>query len=285
MVPSAPVSMRRLASAYPVSKRLWKPTWSVAPDAATSRAISTVSSYPSAIGFSQKAGMPASKEARIKGACAGVDAAITTASGPEPSTASMCPASPPTSCATSSARCGSASPTSISSTLGSRASTPAWRAPIRPAPSSPTFIRVSLTPIVDKGTREASPALTPTHRQRCYWSAHPASTGARALCKRTAPSAQIGLQATGIAPRIVPLYARKHPTPQGSLEMKIAVVEKTGSLASYAVAEVRGGCFVEKKYGALVIPQHRGRHAFGDLVLHGGGHGACLVRARGEEQD
>src|ERR687897_2125782 len=92
------------------------------------------------MGFSQKAGMPAMTEARIKGACAGVEEAMTTASGPEPSTASMCPAFPPTSFATSSARCASASPTSISSTLGSRASTPAWRAPIRPAPSSPTFI-------------------------------------------------------------------------------------------------------------------------------------------------
>ena len=44
--------------------------------------------------------MPASTAARIKGACAGVDAAMTTASGPEASTASIRPASPPTSPAT-----------------------------------------------------------------------------------------------------------------------------------------------------------------------------------------
>src|SRR5215207_4476465 len=57
------------------------------------------------------------------------------------------------------------------------------------------------------------------------------------------------------------------------------------SLAGYAVAQVRGGCFVEKEYGVGMIPQHRGWHAFGDLVLHGRGHGPRLVRARGEEQD
>src|SRR5829696_8689846 len=139
MVPRAPDSMRRLASAYPASKRLWKPIWSVAPVASTSPTTSAVSSYPSAIGFSQKAGMPASMAARMRGACAGVDAAITTASGPESRTASIRPASPPTSPATFSARRISASPTRISSTPGSPASTPAWTAPIRPAPSSPTL--------------------------------------------------------------------------------------------------------------------------------------------------
>src|SRR5215210_489825 len=86
--------------------------------------------------------MPASTEARIRGACAGVEAAMTRASGPAPSTSSIFPASPPTSLATASALFGSASPTSISLTPGSRESTPAWRAPIRPAPSSPTFIRI-----------------------------------------------------------------------------------------------------------------------------------------------
>src|SRR5215210_1935783 len=139
MVPSAPDSMRRLASAYPASKRLWKPIWSVAPVAWTSPTTSAVSSYPSAIGFSQKAGMPASMAARMRGACAGVDAAITTASGLDSRTASIRPASPPTSPATSSARRISASPTRISSTPGSPARTPAWTAPIRPAPSSPTL--------------------------------------------------------------------------------------------------------------------------------------------------
>src|SRR5215218_10666728 len=142
---------------------------------------------------------------------------MTTASGPEPSTASIRSAFPPTSCATSSARCISESPTSISSTAGSRASTPVWRAPIRPAPSSPTFIL-----------------------SRCYWSAHPASTG---------------------------------------------VGREDASLASDAVPEVRGGCFVEKQYGVGVIPQHRGWHALGDVVLHGRGHGPCLVRTRCEEQN
>src|SRR5215203_1720364 len=34
-----------------------------------------------------------------------------------------------------------------------------------------------------------------------------------------------------------------------------------------------------------MIPQPRGWHALGDVVLHGRGHGACLVRTRGEEQD
>src|SRR5215210_2445286 len=86
--------------------------------------------------------MPASTEARIRGACAGVEAAMTRASGPAPSTSSIFPASPPTSLATTSALFGSASPTSISLTPGSRESTPACRAPIRPAPSSPTFIRI-----------------------------------------------------------------------------------------------------------------------------------------------
>jgi hypothetical protein len=62
------------------------------------------------------------------------------------------------------------------------------------------------------------------------------------------------------------------------------VVEKTRSLASYAVSEVRGGCFVEKQYGVGVTPQHRGWHALGDVVLHGG-HGCYLVRTRSEEQD
>ena len=32
----SPDSMRRLASAYPASKRLWKPIWSVAPESSTS---------------------------------------------------------------------------------------------------------------------------------------------------------------------------------------------------------------------------------------------------------
>src|SRR5215210_3737082 len=57
------------------------------------------------------------------------------------------------------------------------------------------------------------------------------------------------------------------------------------SLACDAVPEVRGGSFVEKQYGALVTSQHRGWHALGDVVLHGCGHGPCLVRTRGEEQD
>src|SRR5215210_6221772 len=86
--------------------------------------------------------MPASTEARIRGACAGVEAAMTTASGPAPSTSSIFPASAPTSLATASALFWSASPTSSSLTPGSRESTPAWRVPIRPAPSSPTFIRI-----------------------------------------------------------------------------------------------------------------------------------------------
>src|SRR5215218_278875 len=63
------------------------------------------------------------------------------------------------------------------------------------------------------------------------------------------------------------------------------VVEKRPSLASDAVPEVRGGCFVEKQYGVMVIPQHRGWHALGDVVLHGRGHGPCLVRTRCEEQN
>src|ERR687897_1154403 len=93
------------------------------------------------MGFSQKAGMPASTQAKIRGACAGVDAAMTTASGPESRISWIPPASPPTSPATFSARWESSSPTRISSTRGSPAGTPAWRAPIRPAPSRPTFTR------------------------------------------------------------------------------------------------------------------------------------------------
>jgi hypothetical protein len=49
--------------------------------------------------------------------------------------------------------------------------------------------------------------------------------------------------------------------------------------------EVRGGSFVEKQYGVGVTSQHRGWHALGDVVLHNGGHGPCLVRTRCEEQD
>jgi hypothetical protein len=48
--------------------------------------------------------------------------------------------------------------------------------------------------------------------------------------------------------------------------------------------EVRGGSFVEKQYGVGVTSQHRGWHALGDVVLHGG-HGPCLVRTRCEEED
>src|SRR5215211_2696373 len=57
------------------------------------------------------------------------------------------------------------------------------------------------------------------------------------------------------------------------------------SLASDAVPEVRGGCFVEKEYGVGVTSQHGGWHALGDVVLHNGGHGPCFVRTRCEEQD
>src|SRR5215212_2003142 len=140
MVPSSPLSTRRLASAYPESKRLWKPIWSMAPEDSTASTTPTVSSWPSAIGFSQNAGMPASTEASIRGACAGVEVAMTTASGPDRRMSSMVPDLPPTSAATPSARRESASPTRISSTLGSPASRPACNAPMRPAPNSPTFI-------------------------------------------------------------------------------------------------------------------------------------------------
>src|SRR5215212_11867395 len=57
------------------------------------------------------------------------------------------------------------------------------------------------------------------------------------------------------------------------------------SLASDAVPEVRGSCFVEKQYGVGVTPQHRGWYSLGDVLLHGGGHGCCLVRTRCQEQD
>src|SRR5215211_8793705 len=57
------------------------------------------------------------------------------------------------------------------------------------------------------------------------------------------------------------------------------------SLASDAVPEVRGGCFVEKEYGVGVTSQHGGWHALGDVVLHSGGHSPCFVRTRCEEQD
>src|SRR5215212_1636397 len=140
MVPSSPLSTRRRASAYPEAKRLWKPIWSTAPEDSTASTTPTVSSWPSAIGFSQNAGMPASTEASIRGACAGVEVAMTTASGPDRRMSLMVPDLPPTSAATLSARRESASPTRISSTLGSPASRPACNAPMRPAPNSPTFI-------------------------------------------------------------------------------------------------------------------------------------------------
>src|SRR5215218_5263206 len=84
--------------------------------------------------------MPASTEASMRGACAGVEAAMTTASGLDLRMSSMVPGLPPTSAATPSARRESASPTRISSTVGSPARRPACNAPMRPAPSSPTFI-------------------------------------------------------------------------------------------------------------------------------------------------
>ena len=59
-----------------------KPTWTTAPAASTSRTSSTVSSTSPESGFSQKHGIPAATERRTSPACAGVGAAITTASGP-----------------------------------------------------------------------------------------------------------------------------------------------------------------------------------------------------------
>src|SRR5215208_6495252 len=267
---------------------------------------------------------------------------MTTASGPDPSTASIRPAFPPTSCATSSARCISASPTSISSTAGSRASTLAWRAPIRPAPSSPTFTSYPSLLDAEQGAKLFLPYLEITGRfpfgEEREAGVDPGvdRLAVRGFCGgldtdlphrvrvlrhggvHVAPDdrlALVGLQGPcGAAypatcdpldrgAQISPFF-RRGPcalcpaNPLATLESTACddatgvptsrqwtLVEGARSLASDAVPEVRGGCFVEKQYGVGVIPQHRGWHALGDVVLHGRGHGPCLVRTRCKEQD
>src|SRR5918998_238769 len=119
------------------------------------------------MGFSQNAGMPASTEASIRGACAGVEAAMTTQSGPDRRMSSLVPDLPPTSEATLSARRASASPTRISSTLGSPARRPACSTPMRPAPSSPTLIRAPRRradegPAIDSAARTADGSGLPS---------------------------------------------------------------------------------------------------------------------------
>src|SRR5215216_6334089 len=105
-----------------------------------------------------------------------------------------------------------------------------------------------LTPILDKGTRGTLPPTV--------------CDGANLLLPLYQPTDN---DATG-----VPILRQR------------GLVE---TLARYSAPQVRGGVFVEKQTGVRVAPQHRGRHALGDIALHGRRHSSCLVRARGEEQN
>lgn len=183
-LPSAPPRTAVRAAAYPASNRRMKPSWSTLPARSTSRSALSVPAGSSAIGFSQNAGSPARAAVPISSACADVAEAITTASTPARSTSATDPAAAaPVRAATAAALAPSVSVTTSASTAGWRASTPAWKEPIRPVPMSPIRMDPTCRPPAALST------ICPDKRERVR-RLGPQGQGSRALSltdRRSAP--------------------------------------------------------------------------------------------------
>src|SRR5215203_1184283 len=111
------------------------------PARSTSAATASITSSSRATGFSQKAGMSAPAARESSGAWAGVEVATTSASTPAATSASgLSRVSAPSAVATDDARSVSSSTTVSRSTSSNAARVRAWNAPIRPTPTTPTWI-------------------------------------------------------------------------------------------------------------------------------------------------
>src|SRR5215210_3159818 len=111
------------------------------PARSTSAATASITSSSRATGFSQKAGMPARAARESIGAWAGVEVATTSASTPAATSASgLSRVSAASAAARYDARSPSSSTTVSRSTSSNPARVRAWNAPIRPTPTTPTWI-------------------------------------------------------------------------------------------------------------------------------------------------
>src|SRR5215207_3000267 len=141
-VPSRPAAASSWAARKPVSKRRLKPTWRGTPAALVAAMARSASARVRAMGFSQNTALPAPAAASTSSAWKRAGAAITTASsaGSASSSAGSVVARPaPSELASLAAAPGAGSATPASRAPGSRrARVSPWKAPIQPAPMSPT---------------------------------------------------------------------------------------------------------------------------------------------------